>query len=230
MVGCVNAFMQAAADEGAKPHMSNQQIANKRFLHEAAVTERFLEVPNDDSFTNLFTTFTPQLVAFLRARGCEQALAEDLVQEVMLIVYSKAAQIRDRTLFRAWLFKIARNALCQHYGKQTREVETVDLTEVPDRLVAASPKPAGTLAFEFLHWMAFLDSHEREVMSLRFIEQWEYHEIAAAQAIPIGTVQWRIFKAKKKLAPHLTTRQDIMQRISSRNGTAMQTVQETAAP
>jgi RNA polymerase sigma-70 factor (ECF subfamily) len=183
--------------------MSNEPIANERFLHEGAVTEKFLDTRNDDSFTNLFNLFTPQLVAFFRARGCERDLAEDLAQEVMLIVYGKAEQIRDRTLFRAWLFKIARNALCRHYGKQTREVETVDLADVPDRLVAAIHKPAGTPAFEFLHWMAFLDTREREVMRLRFIEQWEYHEIASAHAIPIGTVQWRVFNAKKKLAPYL---------------------------
>ena len=51
-----------------------------------------------------------------------------------------------------------------------------------------------------------LTPREREVMTLRFIEEWEYHEIAAAHAIPIGTVQWRVFNAKKKLAPYLTTR------------------------
>ena len=39
--------------------------------------------------------------------------------------------------------------------------------------------------------------------------QWDYHEIAAAQAIPIGTVQWRVFNAKKKLAPYLKTRVEI---------------------
>src|SRR5260370_19302002 len=121
--------------------MSNEPIANERFLHEGAVTGMFLEVPNDDSFTNLFNTFTPQLIAFFRARSCGLALAEDLAQEVMLIVYNKAAQIRDRTLFLAWLFKIARNALCRHYGRQTWEVETLHLAEVPDRLVAASPSP-----------------------------------------------------------------------------------------
>jgi DNA-directed RNA polymerase specialized sigma24 family protein len=38
---------------------------------------------------------------------------------------------------------------------------------------------------------------------LRFVEEWEYHEIAAAKAIPIGTVQWRVFNAKKKLATRL---------------------------
>jgi RNA polymerase sigma-70 factor (ECF subfamily) len=188
--------------------MNTQPVANEKLLHEAAVTQNFLEAPNENSFSDLFNIITPQLIAFFRARNCELALAEDLAQEVMLIVHRKAAQIRDRTLFRAWLFKIARNALCRHYGKQTREVDTVDLADVTDRLVAASHKPAATPAFEFQHWMAFLDSREREVMKLRFIEQWEYHEIAAAQAIPIGTVQWRVFNAKKKLAPYLTTRHE----------------------
>ena len=194
--------------------MNTQPIANEKLLHEAAVTQKFLEDPNENSFSDLFNIITPQLVAFFRARNCELTLAEDLAQEVMLIVHRKAAQIRDRTLFRAWLFKIARNALCRHYGKQTREVETVDLADVTDRLIAASHKPAATPAFEFLHWMALLDSREREVMTLRFVEQWEYHEIAAAQAIPIGTVQWRVFNAKKKLAPYLTTRQDITRKAA----------------
>ena len=182
--------------------MTNQAIANKSLLHEAAVTERFLDAPNEESFAELFKALTPQLVAFFRARGCH-TVAEDLAQEVMLTVYRKAEQIRDRSLFRAWMFKIARNTLSRHFGKQAREVDTVDLADVPDRLVAAGNKGAGTPAFEFHHWMAFLDSREREALTLRFIEEWEYHEIAAAQSIPIGTVQWRVFSAKRKLAPHL---------------------------
>src|SRR5450432_154505 len=190
--------------------MSNEPIANERLFHEESVTNKFLEAQDEDSFADLFNIFTMQLVAFFRTSGCELALAEDLTQEVMLTVYRKATQIRDRTLFRAWMFKVARNVLCRHYGKQSREVNTVDLADVPDCLAAASHKPAATPAFEFMHWMAFLDSREREVMTLRFIEQWEYHEIAAAQAIPIGTVQWRVFNAKKKLAPYLKTRQEIV--------------------
>src|SRR5438876_11382132 len=100
--------------------MSNAPIANERFLREKAVTERFLEAPNDVSFTSLFNLFNPQLVAFFRARGCERALAEDLAQVVMLIAYGKAAQIRDRTLYCASLFIISCNALDCHCGKQTR--------------------------------------------------------------------------------------------------------------
>jgi predicted RNA polymerase sigma factor len=55
--------------------------------------------------------------------------------------------------------------------------------------------------------MDFLEPRERDFMILRFVERWEYHEIAAARAVPTGTVQWRIFNSKKRLAGHLTSRQ-----------------------
>ena len=194
--------------------MNQHWIADQKLQREGTVTERFLATPNEITFADLYRTFRPQLVLFFRSRGCSLDLAEDLGQEVMLTVYCKALQVRDRSLFRAWLFRVARNALCRYYGKQTREVETVNLTDVHDRISTSAPKPAGAPAFEFLRWMAFLDSHEREVMKLRFIEEWEYHEIAAAQNIPIGTVQWRVFNAKKKLAPHLTTQQSMVRKAA----------------
>jgi RNA polymerase sigma-70 factor (ECF subfamily) len=193
--------------------MNTQHIVTERSDHEGALTSRFLDNPNEESFAGLFKFFTPQLVAFFRTRGCALALAEDLTQEVMLAVHRKAGQIRDRTLFRGWLFKIARNALYRHYVKRTREVETVDLEGHSNQLSTAR-NPVGTPAFEFQRWMALLDSGDRELITLRYIEEWQYHEIAAAKAMPIGTVQWRVFNAKKKLAPHLATSQHIMSKAA----------------
>ena len=187
--------------------MTNPQVANDRAQREGALVQRFFESPDEESFADLFRVFTPQLVAFFRSRSCDLALSEDLTQEVMLSVYRKAAQIRDRSLFRAWLFRIARNALCRQYGNLSREVETVEMEDIAGRMVASSNKPAGTPAFEFHHWMTLLESREREALTLRFVEDWEYHEIAAAKKIPIGTIQWRVFNAKKKLAPHLKARE-----------------------
>jgi RNA polymerase sigma-70 factor (ECF subfamily) len=158
---------------------------------------------DDESFNDVFRLFSPQLIAFFRRRGHERAIAEDLAQDVMLTVYRKAAQLRDHNLFRAWLFKVARNAEIRHFAQRTREVPTVDVADVSDFVPAPKRNPLGP-ATEFHEWMKFLDSQERETMTLRFIEEWEYHEIAAAQAIPIGTVQWRVFNSKKKLAAHLS--------------------------
>ena len=187
--------------------MTEHTILNERLLQEESVVAKFLESPSEDSFADLFKICTPQLISFFRARGCQTAMGEDLAQEVMFIVYRKADQLRDRALFRAWLFKIARSALCRHYGKQSREVNTIELEKASDRLVASNKAHAATPGFEFLHWMSFLDSREQEALTLRFVEEWEYHEIAAEKAIPIGTVQWRVFNAKKKLAPHLKRRE-----------------------
>jgi RNA polymerase sigma-70 factor, ECF subfamily len=192
----------------------NQTVASERFLQEGAAAQNFLESPNQHTFAPVFEIFTPQLISFFRARGCEPTLSEDLAQDVMLIVYRKVDQLRDRTLFRAWLFKIARSSLCRHYGKQSREVDTIDLEKVSDSLVTSIRVPAATPAFEFQHWMSFLDSREQEALTLRFIEEWEYHEIAAAKAIPIGTVQWRVFNAKKKLAPHLRRRESTERQVA----------------
>ena len=172
-------------------------------LQESEIAERFLEQPDDDSFDDLFRAFSPQLVAFFQRRGHERGSSEDLAQEVMLTVYRKAGQLRDHRLFRAWLFKVARNAACRYYAQRKRELATVDLADVSDFLPAPKRTPFGP-ASEFEDWMKFLDDQERETMKLRFIYEWEYHEIASAQAIPIGTVQWRVFNSKRKLAVHLS--------------------------
>jgi RNA polymerase sigma-70 factor, ECF subfamily len=183
--------------------MANEFDANTRESREENITVQFLNDPNPDSFAALFRIFAPQLVSFFRARSREYSLAEDLTQEVMFTVYRKAGQVRDRASFRGWVFTIAHNTLWRHYERLSREVETVNLAGVDNRLATASHNEAGTAGFEFRDWMSFLDVEEREVMTLRFVEQWEYHEIAAARDTPIGTIQWRVFNSKKKLARHL---------------------------
>ena len=102
------------ATRGHSP-MTEQVIVNDRTSREGSAVDQFLTNQNDESFAALFKVFAPQLVSFFRSRTREYASAEDLAQEVMLTVFSKASQIRDRTLFRAWLYKIAHNALCRHY-------------------------------------------------------------------------------------------------------------------
>ena len=182
--------------------MTTEANASERFHREAGLMNRFLDTQDEESFAGLFVSFTPRLVAFFRARG-GGLVAEDLAQEVMLTVYRKAGQVRDRALFRAWVFRIARNALSRHFGRQSRDPDTVDLADVPERLVAGNGGNGRTPTFEFTDWMDFLEPREKEALTLRFVEECEYHEIAAAQKIPIGTVQWRVFNAKKKLAPVL---------------------------
>jgi len=182
-------------------------------LQECEVAERFLDQTDEDSFNEVFRVFSPQLVSFFRRRGHETGVAEDLAQEVMLTVYRKAGQVRDHRLFRAWLFTVARNAANRRLAQRTREVATVDVSDVSGSLAAPNYNPFGPTS-EFQGWMKFLDDTGRETLTLRFVEEWEYHEIAAAQAVPIGTVQWRVFNSKKKLAAYLSPLRGIAQQAA----------------
>ena len=199
-------------------------------FRECEVADRFLDHPTEDSFSELFCVFSPQLVAFFRKRGHEAAIAEDLAQEVMLKVYQKAWQIRDRRLFRAWLFKIARRAVGKYLTKLMREVPTVNLATVDDRFAAPPHMSGGCLAFEFQEWMSLLEPREQDLMMLRFVEEWEYHEIASFQAVPIGTIQWRVFNIKKRLSLHFESIAGPHARGRPRPGTESESTAYTKLP
>jgi hypothetical protein len=61
--------------------MIDRTMASERPSQECAAAQQFLEFPNQDTFAAMFHLFTPQLVSFFRARGCKQALSEDLAQK-----------------------------------------------------------------------------------------------------------------------------------------------------
>ena len=164
---------------------------------EAELIDRFLSSPSEDSYASMFRVIAPQVVSFMRVRGCEPALAEDIAQEVMLIVYRKNSALRDRNLFRAWLFRIARNTLMQHRRSAARQVPTTEIEPtLRNRGEAAEDR---LLSCQFNKWMLALKPDERQIMTLRFVEGLEYHEIASVLSLPLGTVQWKIFHSKRKL-------------------------------
>ena len=181
-------------------------VAITRGLSEQEAVDLFLACPAEQTFCALFRALTPSIVCYFRARGCEIGVAEDLTQEVMLAVFRQSGALRDKRLFRPWLFKIARNALLQHLRREGRRVPT---TELNQRLHdAGGPADDLMVRSHFEEWMAYLEPDERQVLMLRYVEGLEYHEIAAVLDIPLGTAQWRVFHTKRKLAVRFGRRPD----------------------
>lgn len=159
--------------------------------------------PSEESFCQMFQVLMPRMITYFRVRGCDREAAEDLAQEVMFAAYRRSSALRSRELFRPWLYKIARNAFLQWLRRNRREVETVELDAATWQAESRSPDPFRTL--QFSQWMAALEADERQIMMLRYVEELEYHDIAEALGLPLGTVQWKIFNAKKKLARRFGT-------------------------
>jgi len=176
---------------------------NSQWAQAEEAIDRFLAEPSEESYARMFQVLMPRMITYFRVRGCGREVAEDLSQEVMLAAYTQSSRLRSRELFRPWLFKIARNAFLQWLRRDSREVETVELGAATWQPESRSTDPLRTL--QFAQWMAALDSEERQIMTLRFIEELEYHDIAEVLGLPLGTVQWKIFNSKKKLARRFGT-------------------------
>jgi len=170
-------------------------------LSEQDSIAEFLSHPTEQAYQSLFEVISPQLLSYFRVRGCDRGLGEDLTQEVMATVYLHRKHLRDPQLFRAWLFRIARNQWLQHLRREQRRVPTTELNEESDRACGRPRDPL--LQPSFTEWLAWLRPEERNLIVLRFVEGLEYHEIASTLDIAMGTVQWKIFQVKRKLADRL---------------------------
>lgn len=164
--------------------------------NEQDAVDRFLWLSDAESFRDLFHAMVPRVVCYFRTRGCGRELAEDLTQDVMLTVYNQSHRLREKELFRPWLFKIVKNALLQHVRRSGRELHTVAL----DAGRHAGVQGNVLAQCRFNEWMAWLPPAERHIMTLRYVEGLEYHEIAAMLEMPTGTVQWKVFHSTRKLA------------------------------
>ena len=149
------------------------------------------------AFTRLFDYYAPRLHSHLLRQRLEPAAAEEVTQEVMLILWRKAAMFDPaRASLATWLYRIARNSRIDMLRRQRssnfdpldqdfeREDEShtaadrkMDLGQREERLQAA---------------LLTLPAEQGELVRLAFFEGLSHSEIAAAAGVPLGTVKSRI--------------------------------------
>ena len=173
-------------------------------MDEKQTLELFLQTRTEESFCALFAALYGRVRRYFLLRGLDRMTAEELSQNVLLTVYRRAGELRERELFQGWLFKVARNEMLQHLRRQPPPDWMVELNSLGDHLTnelaAQMPKVPGDGAGQLAEWLAYLEPDERELMRLRFVEELSYEELALAFDTPLGTIKWRLFNARKKLA------------------------------
>lgn len=178
--------------------------SGRKVVSELAIEREFLREPSAEAFDGLFALWFPKLQRFFLVRGCDPATAEDLAQETLFTVYRHGRAIRRHELFRPWLIKVARNVLLQDLRRSGRRVAPVALDyldKVPEGWIHAD-----TFRVLLGDLLVTLSPDEQQIVLLRFVEEFEYHEIAAALDVPIGTVKWRIHATRAKLASAVAER------------------------
>lgn len=134
----------------------------------------------------------------------DRAEAEDLVQETMMQALRSFHRFQPGTNCRAWL-----NSILQHVRSNRRRARhrapLVDepFEQVGRTLAFVPPVPQELTDEELLSALGRIPLIYQEVILLCDVEELSYREIAAALAIPLGTVMSRLHRGRALLRSEL---------------------------
>lgn len=146
------------------------------------------------------------LVASIIARTDD---APDLTQEIFVRVHRSLSAFRRDSTFRTWLIRIATNVARTHRTRRLREAPVWGPDDdrgdgpfdPPDR---ADVEESWIARDAIDHALKGLSEDQRLAITLRDIHGLDYRDIAETIGTPIGTVESRIFRARKRLRARLS--------------------------
>ncbi len=130
----------------------------------------------------LYDAYQPHIFRFVWSRIGHQQIAEDLTGEIFIRMVTKLAHYKiNDTPFRAWLYRIARNLVIDEYRQQKGQT-AVPLQDVEMMIPVNQNLDTITethLTFEKVQMaLTQIDTHQREVVELRFLGGLSLQEVA----------------------------------------------------
>ena len=146
----------------------------------------------------------PRLRRYARVLTGNPTRADDLVQDTLARAWEKRRLWLAGSDLRAWLFTVMHNVHVNQRALARREAGNVSLDSEDEYGAARQVAERGNQLdrvelSEVAQLMERLPTAQREVLLLAAVEEMRYDEIAAALAIPVGTVMSRLARARDKL-------------------------------
>jgi RNA polymerase sigma-70 factor, ECF subfamily len=135
---------------------------------------------------------------------------DDLVQKTFVRAFRAVAKFRGNSTFRTWLHQISVNVVKSHRKQLGRLRATAPLRRDDEGEFAmaniASSEDLETAIVRrrtITQALSTLSDESRLMITLRDVEGLPYRDIATIVGVPIGTVESRIFRARRHLRPIL---------------------------
>jgi RNA polymerase sigma-70 factor (ECF subfamily) len=145
----------------------------------------------------------------VRRLGVSEASAEDVTQEVFVVVSRRLAEFEERSSLKTWLFGIARNVSYRHRRQVQRRVVTVGedaLDTVPDSRARSAQeiveRREASCVLDAL--IDTLDDNKRRIFILAELEERPMPEVAEAMGINLNTAYTRLRAARRGLEQQIS--------------------------
>lgn len=185
--------MKYCENQGGEAIKSGMDVDARQ--HFAALAQAVAQNRDQIAFAELFDFFAPRLKSFLMRQNAGVAEAEEVVQEVMVILWQKAHLYNpQKSSLSTWLFRIARNRRID--VARRRRTGELDAHE-PLLLPAAPPAPDDLVENDDREQivrtaLTKLPPEQMTLIKMAFFFGQSHSEISAATGLPLGTVKSRI--------------------------------------
>lgn len=159
-----------------------------------------------EALAELYARFQRPLFRYLFHLLGNKESAEDVLQQVMVIVWQKAYTFQGIAQAASWIFGIAHHQAFKALRRESNASASVTVTEletVMDMRDEAMDPEADMVRQatheEIAKALACLTAEHREVLELAFFQDFACKEIAAIVGIPVGTVKSRLSYARRAL-------------------------------
>jgi RNA polymerase sigma-70 factor, ECF subfamily len=160
------------------------------------------------AFSELFKWFAPRIRAHGLQRFKQEAMAMELVQETMLLVWRKALLFNaDKGKASTWIYTIMRNHCFDMLRKiQTQKEDTIsdDIWPLVEEQVV-NEKEDHLQRRLLLSHLERLPLHQKQVIEAIYLQEMTQQELAIHLDLPLGTVKSRLRLAILKLKSKLET-------------------------
>ncbi len=153
------------------------------------------------AFERLYKHYYRYLFRFVYRVTHRLDLVEEIINEVMFVVWQKAGTVEVRSRASTWIMGIAyKKSLKSLHGYYATASE-VSFDEIEHGLPSDDDTLMAQVEVENLAVVAFaaLPPDQRAVMELTYYQGMHYNEIAEVMGCPENTVKTRMFHARKKL-------------------------------
>ena len=154
------------------------------------------------AFSNIFKYFAPRLKSFLIKAGSTDSQAEEVIQEVMIAVWTKSATYDcSKSSVSTWIYTIARNKRIDKIRKEKKHFlsESDEGLEIPVDSTQEKEIFSAQISSSLKKYMSNLPEEQSRLLKLSYFYNKTHADISEELKIPLGTVKSRIRLALTKM-------------------------------
>ncbi len=158
----------------------------------------------DQIFTTLVNAHVNEIYNYARYMVLDSDDADDITQKTFISLYKNISKLDLQKPIKPWLFKVAKNHSLDYFKAK----KMAPFSELDDSVVQDIPETNASIE-EQLHSDMFVETIKeqikllplpaREVLLLKYFEEFTFEEIAEVLSISPNTVKSHFYRGKVKL-------------------------------